>query len=200
MGASQPGLRSMESRQSSRNRLPNGDDLPCHMEDAPIDRISENQGDGTSAAQSTRSGSETDREGVRRSSAGVLPIREDSERRSNRWTEKGIDQGSISRRFADNSSGRTDASKHETETSTGVSGHRSESGLTKEGPPKADGSTISSSSSEKTSKNCFLDKTRPCGPDCTAFDALWKLQPCALLRALKVTSTPIMPPPPKVKP
>jgi len=199
MGASQSGLRPMESKQSSRVGLPNGDDLPCHMEDAPIDRVSEDEGNGTSPAEPTRSRSETDRESLRGSSTSVLPIREDSSRRITRLTTQGTNQRGWKRRPTNYPRSGSDKISNETEVGSGIPGDGPTSRASEERPAEAYGPAVSSNNSEKTPKNCFLDKTRPCGPDCMAFDAHWKVQPCSLLRALKVTIVPVMPPPPKVK-
>lgn len=200
MGASKSGLRPMESRQSSRIRLPNGDDLPCHMEDAPIDRIPEDQSYGPSATKSARSGRKIDRESVRRSPSSILPIREVPSRRITGSVAQKLDQGSNSRRSEDYSCGGPNSVPTKTEASAGISDDGTTGRTTEERPLKIDGSRISISSGKEETKNCFLDKTRSCGSDCMAFDIYWKIQPCSLLRAFKPTTALSMPSPPKVKP
>lgn len=200
MGASQSGLRPMEPRYPSRAGLPNGDDLPCHMEDAPIDRVSKNTSNGSSSIKSAGSRIETNRESIRGSSSGILPVREISTRRVDGSTPQSLDQGSESRRDEDYASSRLSSISDTPETESRYANNGSASRASETRPSEIDGSSIPLRVGEETSKNCFLDKTRICGQDCMAFDPYWKHQPCSLLKALKVTAIPAMPPPPKVKP
>lgn len=201
MGASQFSLRPMEPRQPSRIRLPDGDDLPSNLEDAPVNRISENTGISASSTEPTRGRREIDRESLRRSTLSIFPIREDTERRVNGSSSQSLTEGNNSGRHENYTSNRSSSVSNAAQIEPGIESSGSESRTTTPGEIKTDRSKLLSHHSEETPKNCFLDKTRSCGPDCMAFDTHWKSsQPCSILRTFKITTNlPIPPSPPKVK-
>lgn len=199
MGESQFGLRSMESRQSSRIRLPDGDDLPSNMEDAPINRISKNKSFGTSTAESAGSRRKVDRKSLRGFALSFFSVRKIAKRRIHRSSSQGPIQGSGAWRNENNSCTRSYPTSNATETESRVENFGSESRTITAGQVKVDGSKLPPRNSEEASKNCFLDKTRICESDCMAFDTHWKSQPCSIIRALKPSTNFPVPIPPKVK-
>jgi len=200
MGASQHGLRPMEPRNASRDWLPNGDDLPRCVEDASEHRISEDSSTSSSPDESTGSRGQANREGLRRLAWSLLSIREDATRGDDRPATQSFAQGDRTGRLGHQTTDRYDQISDAAEVEPRSPHPESESRPSSGRSPEIDRSGHPIHSSEETPKNCFLDKTRPCGADCTAFDPYWKTQHCSILRALKVTTTPSQPMPPKVKP
>ncbi len=202
MGASQPGLRPMEPRNTSRAGLPNGDDLPVRMEDAPEHRIPEDPSRCSSTAQPTGGRRQADRASLRGFKAIILPLREDSEGRDERSTAEGSPQGSGTRRPDDKATGRPDSGANAPKANEGGYGSQPEGGPPSSRPPQTSGSNVPVPSGEETYKKlCFLDQFRICAEDCMAFDKYWTANPCTILRAIRPrppAST--LPPPPKVKP
>ena len=200
MGAGQHTFRS-----ASRNagiRLPNGDPLPCLVEDAPGDRVQQEPISDAGSDESARSRPEEYREGLRRSEECLLPIRKDSERRGSCGSEEGPGEGDEERSYGCASNDGPDQVGSEAEAckGTGVSttsGQHASSRAT----PKT-GSLPSPSSTKEAKKKCFLDQFRNCDNTCMAFDdhkADRGVQPCSILRSMGKRSMPIKAPaPPKV--